>query len=382
MRRVLALQEAALHSDVPISVHEARSLHSSKVATVSPGQVTGTYDIRVGNVVGTMSLGDLQITIQPKLPVQTVMWLLSESGVDPRWREEVAALASTDIVEVLTRLYMRELDLIFQRGLSSGYRQLETADVVLRGRLRLHEQIGRRFGLLYPLEIQYEEFDRNTPENRTLLSAALVLEHILRDGGSSLATDVSRRMPLFAGVDALTAGGFRPPTRLSRLNEHYADALAIAGLILDGVGLSEEYGAHAGRGIIFPMWKVFERFVARVLTRHVEDRTVDAQYSTRLFVDGRPSVQLRPDIVISRGSSITDVIDTKYKNADPSSADLHQMCAYAAVLGVTDVTLLYAERIQSQTLTIAGSGVRVHLKGVDLNEEPEEILRAVLAARD
>lgn len=379
MTRVLRLREAGYHQSIFLEAHEARWLHGSGVAQVSPGSEPGTYDLRVDNVVGTIATSTLQVSIRPKLPIHTVMWLLSASGVDAPWREDITSLGTSDVVEVLAKLYLRELDSVLRRGLLNGYRQVDSTDVVLRGRLRMHDQLGRRFGMLYPLDIQYEEFDRNTPENQTLLSALLVLEAVLENDGSDAFTSVRRRLPRFAGIDPFATGEQRPSTRLTRLNEHYTEALALAGLILDGIGLTEEHGLRSGRGIIFRMWEIFEKFVARALARQTGDQTVHSQYSTPLFQEEEAAFRVRPDIVIRHDTTITAVIDTKYKTAWPTSADLYQVSTYASVLGVSDVTLLYAEPVAPQTWTLETSGVRVHLRGIDLAGRPEDVIRDIEA---
>lgn len=60
--------------------------------------------------------------------------------------------------------------------------------------------------------------------------------------------------------------------------------------------------------------------------------------------------------MIAEGGRKLVVVDTKYKAVAPTSGDLHQVCAYAGVLGVQDVMLLYTEPTEARTLTIAGTG--------------------------
>lgn len=380
MTRVVKLREAGYHLNIPLEAHEATWLHRSGIALVSPGTEPNKYDLRVDNVVGTIATSTLQVSIRPKLPIHTVMWLLFASGVEAPWRDEVTSLGTSDIVEVLARLYQRELDMVLRRGLLSGYHQVETTDVILRGRLRMHDQLGRRFGMLYPLDIQYEEFDRNTPENQTLLSALIALESLLGNSGSDTTTGIRRRIAEFTGVTPLASGELRPSIRTTRLNERYAEVLALAALILDGVGLSEEHGLRSGRGIVFRMWEVFERFVVRVLVKESGADLVNSQYVTPLFEEYESMFRIRPDIVIGTDQSISTVIDTKYKTASPTSADLYQVNTYASVLGVSDVTLLYAEPVAPRILTTAGSGVRVHIKGVDLAGNPQDVVRDIKSA--
>ena len=380
MTRHLSLREASFRERVELGAHEARWLHTQGVAQVTPGSEPGTYDLQVGHLVGTVAIGDLQVSVAPKLPVRTVMWLLAQSELDVIWRKDEAKLDALDLIDVLAHLYIRELDELLRRGLLSGYRTLETVETVLRGRLRLTYQLSRRFGTLYPLEVEYDEFDQNTLENRILLTAALRLQTVLLRKNSELATRLSQRVSAFGAVEALIPGEVRTDDPLTRLNEHYGDALLLARLILEGLGFSEESGDYTAKGILFPMWRVFEKFVARVLKRHLDGPLVNAQYSMRFLSDGPATFQVRPDIVISEGPTITSVVDTKYKVASPTSADLYQMNAYSSALSAPSVTLLYAEPVAERTMTVAGSAARIHIRGVDLTAEPDSIVGDVLSA--
>ncbi len=82
--------------------------------------------------------------------------------------------------------------------------------------------------------------------------------------------------------------------------------------------------------------------------------------------------------MISEGGLCRLVIDTRFNYATPTSGDLYQMCAYAGVLGVKDVMLLHAEPAKPRTLPISGTGVRVHIRGVDLNDDSDILVRSVV----
>lgn len=378
MTRLLRLREAERRRAVPLSPAEARWIHDTRIAAVSPGAALGTFDLQVGHRVGTIGYGDLRIAIAPKLPASRVMWMLMVGGLDLDWRDEAVSLDTSDIVEALALLFLRELEAVLRRGLVSGYHQVEQTDVILRGRLRIGEQFGRRYGMLYPLEIEYQEHDRDIPENQILLSALLVLVETLQASGSRLVPRLAGVVPTFASVTPIVAGNVLPNVLVTRLNEHYVDALALADLVLRRSGLSEAEGEQPGKGILFPMWSVFERFVARVLARELTTENVSAQYSTPLVRNSSETFLIRPDIVISEGGLRHLVVDTKFKSAAPTSGDLYQMCAYAGVLGVKDVMLLYAEPAESRTLTMSGTGVRVHIRGVDLSGDRDIVVQSVV----
>ena len=127
------------------------------------------------------------------------------------------------------------------------------------------------------------------------------------------------------------------------------------------------------------MWAVFERFDTRILVRDLAVGSVAPQFSTSLVIDLAENFRLRPDIVIT-GAGRKLVVDTKYKSTVPTSGDLYRVCAYAGVMGVQDVMLLYAERTVALTLTISRKGVRVHICGVDLEGDREAIVESVLGA--
>ena len=121
--------------------------------------------------------------------------------------------------------------------------------------------------------------------------------------------------------------------------------------------------------------------MARALRESCQDVVVDAQRSDA-YVTGVPRFQLRPDIVLSRGGEVLTVLDTKYKRATPTSGDMQQMITYATFHRVRDVHLVYAEPLgqdRAQQLPITGTGVVVHLHGIDLVGAPEDFLTQVTA---
>ena len=64
-----------------------------------------------------------------------------------------------------------------EKGLLQGYRTVEEALPVLRGRIRTEEQLRRRFGLPVPVEVRYDDYSTDTDENRLLRAAT---ERLLR----------------------------------------------------------------------------------------------------------------------------------------------------------------------------------------------------------
>ena len=161
----------------------------------------------------------------------------------------------------------------------------------------------------------------------------------------------------------------------------------LARLVLNGAGLASEAGDRRAEGFLLPMPQVFERCVGEILRGHHGARLNTQATLGYASEKGSPTRRVRPDLVVSDGEGQPAVVmDTKYKRADPTAADLYQMHVYARMFGVQDVVLLYAEHTRPRALLLEGSrpesetAIRLHLRGIDLTMPPEQIRQQVLAA--
>ena len=357
-----------------LSTEEARWLSDLKVATVTPGQTAGTFDVLVGNYAGVLARGDLRVTIEPKVRVGSLMWLVMYARTGMSFQVDSAQLTTTDFLTALTELYLRYLDEAIAPGLLTGYWLQEETSSTLRGRIRIADQINRRFGQLYPLELTYEEFGANILENRVLLTAV----HALIRAQSANSADVherqgiigrlKQRADIFYGVDELVRWDGRGPAR-TRLNARYENALPLAELILDGAGLDARNGSIWGTNFLLEVWRVFESAVARAVRTSRPDLGVHTQMVSQ-FIDGHNEFRLRPDLVISRGGRVIAVMDTKYKFADPQPADLYQMFTYASFYGIDTAHLIYAANTPRKALpelAVSGTGIAIQLHALNLD---------------
>lgn len=114
-----------------------------------------------------------------------------------------------------------------------GYRDTEERLTVVRGRIRQAEQVRRRYGLPLPLEVRYDDYTVDIPENRLLLAAVLRLLRLpgVRSDVRSLLRHLLVRLD---GVNRLTPGLPLPRWTRTRLNARYGNALGLAELILRG----------------------------------------------------------------------------------------------------------------------------------------------------
>ncbi len=124
--------------------------------------------------------------------------------------------------------------------------------------------------------------------------------------------------------------------------DYYRRALMLADVVLGNHGLGFGQGAVVeGDSALVSTADVFERYLRNVIARsHAEFGYVVSKgdsWTVSLYTDG--SRRVIPDIVVSRGGSISFIADAKYKN--PDSSDHYQMYAYLHVMDV-EVGLLLA----------------------------------------
>lgn len=382
--RVLRLQEAAQHRITGLSHEQALWLGGSGVGTVSPAP-HGAWDVEVSNVAGVVSRGDLVVSIEPKVPVAAVLWMLQEAHGLPAWDEDEAPWAEDiDLVDAVIDLYLRSVARLLDKvGLRRAYRTVHETAWTLRGRLRSADQLTRHYGRMLPIEVTYDDFSLDTPQNR-ILAAALDL---VRDAGSSprsslLAARAEALLAWFEGVVLQPRGVVPELTNSDRLPDGYKWSLKLASLILEGASVTPVAGGRRALSLLIPMPQVFERCVAQVLRTTLGSRLIAQSTRAYAFEDARATASVRPDLVIlDAGGRPVTVLDTKYKRAEPSPADLYQMHVYARMYGVRDVVLLYAERSAPRVLDLeTETRVRLHLRGVDLSLHSDEVRHHIVAA--
>lgn len=374
----LALQEAGSYSGIALSTTQARWLIEQEIAKVQPSSKPGCFDLQVSNIAGIVAFGDLLVDIQPKLPVRSLLWLLSYSETGLEWREETVELAHERLSENMISLLCTSIDRATRLGTLKGYWQKEDSLPYLRGRIRTSDQFNQHYGLLYPLEVSFDEYSSNIPENRILLSALREAEILLAHTKSQeVLKQLYSLLPRFAQVQPLSPGQSLPSSQATRLSSSYQQALKLADLFLSKQGINTSIGATQAHGFLINMPQLFEDFVTEALKRQTGHFKVTDQAQTRFTSSNLGTNRmLRPDITVFHNNQVRLAIDVKYKQANPTMADLYQLNAYADTLNLDDVTLVYGEKTEHQVLTTE-AGKRIHLRGLDLSAEPQQILEEI-----
>ena len=273
------------------------------------------------------------------------------------------------------------------RGLLHGYETREETLNVVRGRIRIEDQLRQRFGIAVPIEVRYDEFTSDIEPNR-LLKAAVRRIALLSQRSQRTRPLLSAMRAVFANVsDVEYRPANLPELPLNPLNAHYQPALAMARLILKSGTVELAAGKVKSASFLIDMNKVFEDFVVVGLREALglSDYAFPQEARGREFwLDACQKVQLKPDISWWQGDRCVFVGDAKYKRTTVHGAqnhDIYQALAYAVAAGLPSALLIYAhdeqERIAPVTYHIREAGKHIKVAVLDLHGQPEEILQRV-----
>ncbi|MFF3005974.1 McrC family protein [Kitasatospora sp. NPDC057940] len=394
----ISLREHAPARSVPLDAATGRALAASGVlkSAVPDPYRDGHWLLRAGSLVGAVRIPvpgtgpALTVRIAPKTPVRRLFFLLGFS-VDPAkaWRQgrdgTVDAGTYEDVVPALAHAVERQIDAALLQGVVQGYRRTEESALVVRGRIREAEQIRRHFGRTPPVEITYDEYTADIPENRILRAAAETLLRLPGVPGPVRRRLAHQRVRL-VDAEPLVRGRTLPDWTASRLNARYQPALRLAEALLAGTTPEHRPGELRLNGFLFDMNSLFEDFVTGALREAVREHGLSARLQDRHHLDTARLVRLRPDLVVyaADGRTPVAVVDAKYKteeNGAHPNEDLYQMLAYCTALSLNEGHLVYAAgQTDSRVHEVRGAagpggrGIRLYRHALELNASPDELL--------
>ncbi len=385
MRR-LDLQEHTRSGSVRLSPPERDALGAVPSLTIEPAPGEDSWCLTPGSTIGALEVGDLSVSIQPKLEISRVLFLASYAMGEVGLREEGFAFEEADtLVETLAPALVSAARRAFARGLLHGYRIEEEALHTVRGRILVAEQLRRRFDRPLPMEVRYDEFTEDIPANQLVKAAAVLL------GQMRIRHAPSRAGLRWVGamLDNVSRVSFPPGevpvVQFDRLNEHYREVLALSRLILQHTAFETDRGGLRAPGFLMDMNKVFQGFVTRALREELgaseltfrsDDRT------PRVTLDEDGEIRLKPDFSWWEGRTCTFVGDAKYKNISGEreipNADLYQLLAYTTALDLPGGLLIYAQgEAAPAEYLVRHSGKRLEVVSLDLSGQIEDVLASI-----
>lgn len=351
---------------------DLRALTSSGAVEVTPGMEAGTWNVKAMSYVGVIRAGRTELRIRPRITVARLIYLLGYAQDANAWKDDPVGLDDLpDLWPAMAQVFVRQAERALERGVLQGYRTEESAQLVMRGRLREADQLRVSAGLAIPLQVRFDEYDVDIAENQLLRSAA---ERLLRipDVPPLVVRRLRHLIGRLADVSRLVPGQPLPQVRSSRLNERYQPALALASMVLGARSVDIGNAGVRATGFLVNMNTAFEDFVTVALARAMAPFGGRCKPQDRSHpMDEAGRVRLRPDLIrYGSNGRPQAVVDAKYKAEAPSGfpyADLYQLLAYCIATKVPVGHLVYAEGgVDVQHVVVRNADVVIQRHVLDL----------------
>jgi 5-methylcytosine-specific restriction enzyme subunit McrC len=318
-------------------------------------------EISATSFIGRIRIGDLQITITPKLQ-GLPLWELFRYAYDLRNLRRFDAAEFNPQVspfqDLLISLLYAEAEELMARGLHRRYIRQTGQLINPRGRLDLPEIVrcGGAISTTLPC-IYYTRID-DCPINQALLAGLQF--------ASSLTSDAQLRASLYRVIrqldekissvrltHAFLQCVIRSNTRLTRA---YEPALRLIHLLMNGMGISLDATSPLLMldGFLFDMNCFYQELLSRFLRENLPDKyKVESNYRMDgLFAyqheynpRNRRAPIVKPDIVVLQQREIVAILDAKYRDLwdrELPSEMLYQLALYAMSRGQHRLaTILY-----------------------------------------
>lgn len=287
---------------------------------------------------------------------------------DWRWFKSLAqfnlshinAVRRFNMLEVFVHLFLNNLVLLTQRGLARHYQSEEDNQPYLRGRILFPQHIRENVANRARFYVGYDEFNANRPANRLIHSTIHKLMGSVRQPRNQQLLHQLRIS--FSDIPQSE----HPKSdwdrhQVDRSIQHYDEVMQWVGLFLFDHGLTTFAGKHVNQTLLFPMWEVFEDFVAASFRRYAQRFSVRKQgpQEPLVSIDGKGVFYMKPDISLMSGGKTEFILDTKWKQINEESsdlkhgisqADMYQLFAYGKKYGCKQVALIYPKSEQFQKM--------------------------------
>lgn len=367
--------------EAPLDAMVARQLAATELVRVRPA-ANGRYRLLPrGRQVGAVHVGGVDVVVTPKVCIGRLLFLLGYA-IKPGFRpEDVEGTEEQDLWPAVAETLCRHVERALGQGALQGYVTEEAALPLVRGRIRVADQIARWPGTLLPIEVRYDEYSVDTAENQILRSA---LRRMLDVPRVPVAT-AARLRHLDARLDGVTPllpGVGLPQWRPVRLNARYHAALRLAELVLRHQSFEVGPGGLPIAAFVVDMATVFENFVGTALREAWAVHPGETRLQHEANFDDSGVMRIRVDVVHCVAGVPRIVADAKYKiesgSGRYSNHDHYQILAYCNALRVPAAWLVYASGSQCPvTRRVCNTNVDIVEYPLRLDEPPSSLLAQI-----
>ncbi|WP_243348435.1 McrC family protein [Parabacteroides sp. FAFU027] len=244
------------------------------------------------------------------------------------------------ILEVFINSYIEEVENKMQHGIKHDYILQEDNISVLKGKLKITENIKRNHSNITHFYCEFSEYSPNISLNRIIKSTLLKLLRLSNNYRNIYS--INKILSHLEDVDSSTdiKYDFSKINLSSRLLMNYKTIVEWSEIFLTNKSFTNFKGDNLNMAILFPMEKIFEDYLAYLFKKYSEGYKIKTQDKSYFLVEEHRRDKrfgLRPDIVVDSGVYQKKIIDTKWKlldefaerkNYNISQADMYQLYAY------------------------------------------------------
>ncbi|MDM5188881.1 hypothetical protein QUF99_16620 [Bacillus sp. DX4.1] len=292
--------------------------------------------------VGVLELDSCRIVVKPKFHngfhdvIQMV--LFTEDIPLSIEHDTKGGHDAESLYELLVRLYIKQVEMILERGVTKEYINEENNLNVLRGRLNMRKQLQLNYSRPTKIYCHYDELETNILDNQVLRSVLEVARRLPLT--KSTARRVQQLLHEFTNLTDLFHHTEWPRFTYNRLNQHYEYAHKLGYYIWQQQYTNQMYQFSSDSHFSFfiDMNELFEAFVGKWLEQYTPPTTkVHLQkFFKKAMISNETSYHnIKPDIIIETPNEPALVIDTKYKNygnKKVSNSDIYQLAFYGQFL--------------------------------------------------
>jgi 5-methylcytosine-specific restriction enzyme subunit McrC len=329
----LSLREWETARPEPGSILANRSLASDRAARRLAEELTTTgrievlelargLELRATSFVGRFSLGELTVTVHPKIPDAPLLNLF-RYAYDLRqlnlYERANFATSQWSFQDLLIHQLAAEISELLKRGIHRDYEFIRSDLASPRGRIDFtrYAQPAQRSKATLPC-VYFPRIE-DTLLNRVLLAGLILAETLAIDRALKAHVRLlSKMLRETVAVQRINMSTLLDASRaIDRRTSAYRPAFTLIDLLLghQGVTLEGQDSPVGLRGFLFDMNRFFQTLVMRFLHDHLSGVDVHDQYQLKevfRYVPGRNPLArraplLRPDFVVTRSGKIVAV---------------------------------------------------------------------------
>ena len=364
-------------------------------------------EIKFASYCGVISLGDLSIEILPKIygaeagkhesSRKALIHMLSKARRLKLHEVSIAKISPQkhNLLDIFILHFCEQLRIQLTRGMIRKYIKREKNLNVLRGKLRVDQQLKRNLVHKERLFCQYDELSADNAYNHVL---KYVLGILLKAAtGNRALRQVSELRARFELVSDFTVNiPMLDSLTFDRLTERYEPVFNQCRYFLEGLYPDVVIGNKDCLSLLFDMNSLFEDYVASELrpaarTRNLQIREQGPRkYFATMERSGKSVFMMRPDIsFVDEKNQAVMITDAKWKMLDEaekklgiSQADMYQMGSYSSSYDVDSLALIYPmqEKLTKPVhMTLEGTKTRLLVQPVDISDHSPALARAILS---